>query len=62
MTRNDAVTFGYGAVAHSDTDFHRADLAPSRAHGSRLRGNDDIWFAFFVFLLIIGSKPDVFYK
>ena len=40
LTRNGAVTFGYGAVAHSDTDLHRADLAPSRAHGSRLRGND----------------------
>ena len=24
--RGDAVTFGYGAVAHSDTDLHRADL------------------------------------
>jgi hypothetical protein len=36
----DAVTFGYGAVANSDTDLHRADLAPSRAHDSRLRGND----------------------
>src|SRR4030067_72038 len=42
MTRNDAVTFGYGAVAHSDTDFHRADLAPSRAHDSGLRRNDDV--------------------
>ena len=40
MTRDDAVTFGYGAVAHSDTDFHRAGLAPSRAHGSRFHGND----------------------
>ena len=30
--RADAVTFGYGAVAYSDTDFHRADVAPSRAH------------------------------
>jgi hypothetical protein len=28
-------------VAYSDTDFHRADVAPSRAHDSRLRGNDD---------------------
>jgi hypothetical protein len=28
----DAVTFGYGVVAYSDTDFHRADVAPSRAH------------------------------
>ena len=26
--RGDAVTFGYGAVAYSDTDFHRADVAP----------------------------------
>ena len=34
------VTFGYGAVAYSDTDLHRADLAPSRAHDSRFRGND----------------------
>jgi hypothetical protein len=35
-----AVTFGYGVVAYSDTDFHRADVAPSRAHDSRFRGND----------------------
>jgi len=40
FTRSSAVTLGYGAVANSDTDFHRADLAPSRAHDSRLRGND----------------------
>ena len=32
-----AVTFGYGAVAFSDTVFHRADVAPSRAHDSRLK-------------------------
>jgi len=31
----DAVTFGYGVVAYSDTDFHRADVAPSRAHSFR---------------------------
>jgi hypothetical protein len=36
--RGDAVTFGYGAVAYSDTDFHRANVAPSRAHDSRFRG------------------------
>src|SRR5207247_9407789 len=30
--RADAVTFSYGAVAYSDTDFHRADVTPSRAH------------------------------
>ena len=30
--RADAVTFGYGAVAYSDTDFHRANVAPLRAH------------------------------
>ena len=30
--RDDAVTFGYGAVAYSDTDFHRANVAPSQAH------------------------------
>ena len=29
---SDAVTFGYGAVAYSDTDFHRADVTSSRAH------------------------------
>ena len=40
----DAVTFGYGAVACSDTDLHRADLAPSRAHDSRFRGNDTAGF------------------
>jgi len=28
-------------VAFSDTDFHRADVAPSRAHDSGLRRNDD---------------------
>ena len=28
----DAVTFGYGALDYSDTDFHRAMCAPSRAH------------------------------
>ena len=31
----DAVTFGYGVVAYSDTDFHRADVAPSWAHSFR---------------------------
>src|SRR5262245_38499763 len=30
--RADAVTFAYGVVAYSGTDFHRADVAPSRAH------------------------------
>ena len=30
--RADAVTFSYGAVAYSGTDFHRADVAPLRAH------------------------------
>ena len=35
--RGDAVTFGYGAVASSDTDFHRANVAPSWAHDSRLK-------------------------
>jgi hypothetical protein len=33
--RADAVTFSYGAVAYSDTDFHRANVAPSRAHSFR---------------------------
>ena len=32
---DDAVTFGYRVLAYSDTDFHRADKAPSRAHSSR---------------------------
>ena len=40
--RGDAVTFGYGVVAHSDADFHRVDLATSRSHDSRLLGNDEI--------------------
>ena len=31
----DAVTFSYGVVASSDTDFHRANVAPSRAHDPR---------------------------
>ena len=35
LASSDAVTFGYGVVAYSDTDFHRADVAPSRAHDSR---------------------------
>ena len=30
--RGDAVTFGYRVLAYSDTDSHRADQAPSRAH------------------------------
>ena len=30
--RGDAVTFGYGVMACSDTDLHRAGRAPSRAH------------------------------
>lgn len=30
--RGDAVIFSYQVLAYSDTDFHRADLAPSRAH------------------------------
>jgi len=41
--RADAVTFGYGAVAYSGTDFHRADVAPSRAHSfpHAFSGNPD---------------------
>ena len=31
----DAVTFSYEAVVRLDTDFHRANVAPSRAHGLR---------------------------
>ena len=27
-----AVTFGYGVVAYSGTDFHRANVAPLQAH------------------------------
>ena len=27
-----AVTFGYGVLVCHGTDFHRADIAPSRAH------------------------------
>ena len=38
--RGDAVTFDYGVVAYSGTDFHRADVAPSRAHDPRFRGHD----------------------
>ncbi len=29
---DDAVTFGYQAVVYLDTDFHRADVMPSRAY------------------------------
>jgi hypothetical protein len=32
LPSGNAVTFGYGVVAYSDTDFHRANVAPSRAH------------------------------
>ena len=32
----DAVTFGYRALAYPDTDFHCADVAPSRAHSPAL--------------------------
>lgn len=38
---SDAVTFSYGVMACSDTDFHRVDKAPSQAHGSRLGGRGD---------------------
>ena len=34
--RGDAVTFDYRALAYPDTDFHHADIAPSRAHADRL--------------------------
>jgi hypothetical protein len=48
--RGDAVTFGYGAVAYSGTDFHRANVAPSRAHDTRFRGYD-VWGAHTHFIL-----------
>jgi len=38
--RADAVTFSYGAVAYSGTDFHRAVVVPSRAHDTGLRRYD----------------------
>ena len=34
---SDAVTFGYRVLACPDTDFHHADVAPSRAHSPALR-------------------------
>ena len=34
--RGDAVTFDYRALAYPGTDFHHADIAPSRAHANRL--------------------------
>ena len=37
--RDDAVTFNYGAVAHSDRDFHPANSTPSRAYTKPLRGS-----------------------
>jgi hypothetical protein len=37
--RSDAVTFGSGVVAYSDTDLHRADVAPSRAHETPFIGS-----------------------
>jgi len=39
--RGDAVSFGFGVVAFSDTDFHRADVAPSRAHDTGFRRYDE---------------------
>lgn len=33
--RGDAVTFGYRVLAYPGTDFHCADVAPSRAHSPR---------------------------
>ena len=36
----DAVTFDYRALAYPDTDFHCANVAPSRAHNSRLPALD----------------------
>ena len=36
--RSDAVTFDYRALAYPDTDLHRANVAPSRAHNPRPRG------------------------
>ena len=38
--RGDAVTFGYRVLAYSDTDFHRADQAPSRAHNPGLQAGE----------------------
>ena len=38
--RDDAVTFSFGVMACPGTDFHHAVYAPSRAHDSRIRGND----------------------
>ena len=39
--RGDAVIFGYGVMAFSDTDFHRTDKVPSQAHRSHAeRGNE----------------------
>ncbi len=35
--RDDAITFSYEAVAYSDTDLHRADTTPSRAHNETAR-------------------------
>ena len=36
---SDAVTFGYRVLACPDTDLHRADVAPSRAHSPALAGS-----------------------
>ena len=42
--RSDAVTFGYRVLAYPGTDFHRAGVAPSRAHSSpRKRGSINLW-------------------
>jgi hypothetical protein len=42
-SRDDAVTFGYGAVADSDTDLHRADTTPSRAHSFPRRREPNVF-------------------
>jgi hypothetical protein len=49
--RADAVTFGFGVVAFSDTDFHRADAAPSWAHSFRRRPESGL-FLYSAFLPI----------
>jgi len=39
--RSDAVTFSFGVMACPGTDLHHAVCAPSRAHDSGFRRNDD---------------------
>ena len=46
--RGDAVTFSYRALAYPDTDFHRANVAPSRAHIPRPLERYSCWMSEYI--------------